>query len=1317
MTEKITYDSLLRDDQFLNDSYHALRAQGINVSKKRKDILDRMLTNKRYFDTNVASTFVIGDNVKDMSNENKQSFGRAIDKIEQLPSIGKEGAAPTSDLLKDYLVAGVTDPTNLLSIIAGAFTFGAGGAAVQATKETAKAGIKNLLKAKVKNTLGRKKLAATGKTLLAEGAIAGAGGITQNLKAQDVDMALGRREQGKFDVGSALAQGALEGVASPVAGFALAGIGKAGLEGVKGVGRITGKGLEKTKVGKNILKNAEQAAMYTNRIKNYILPFGGVDDVTQRNFESGRAIFKQVKADTERLVDDIKIAEQRFVKDDKLNVPDEIRLTAEQKRNKINAAMEGDAVALQDLKERAERIPGDAGIYKALTDFVELRKKTYQKVFEYTDPASEKVEAIYKIKPDEYAKTVYDRTARGQRIPFKLWRKYEANDSDIKKYQNVARTDAEEQVRLGIRKGKVDKKTGAVEEVGEINKLFLPQTEGKLDVTKQTKLIDDFAERQVYEGFYPKGKPTKFGGLKTKKEINPILKKIWGVNNSAAVRAAETIGAITEPVSEVLVADQIGRSLVGRGIGVRVGGKDGEVLTEKTARAAALEARPGEDMVPLVGGKEAEDVGIRLPRTDIFNPELGQIFVPRDVAEKIRVLTDTKPVFGNAFLGSLFSGANGYLKKGVTVYNPYGHIRNALGVPQYVAASGNARGIGKYAYKYVTGDKQTKDKFKQIADRLGVTATNVEIGQILGRLSDARKIESEEGVKGFLGRRFLDFASGGVSAVERTKLGTKVSRKAERTYTGTDDVGKLMTLLGERDRAESIFKNLTPEQKQLKREQFARDYGRIDADGNPIIPTKNFKAFDDDMLFEEAATKTLNIVPVYDRVPKILEKMRDIPVLGAFTAFPAENLRNKYNILKLGAQELKEGFETGNKALQIAGVERLKSQITMAALPTIAAYTYNQVVGTDKVEPGVRKSQAEWAQYHALQIRPKGKDEEGNETYGVTDLSYNNPDQYVLDIITPLMMAAASGEDVVEKLDELLPYAIKKTYEPFLSPSMATELGLSFLNYAKSNTDEGRIRHLTNSYKLIEPGFVKLLRDVGGDAAVEDAFNVLSIPLGRGELGTKVRNALNPSYFGDTAKLSKSFTELGFQPTGAASPFALALYPFRLGLKEQDYKPKKQIGFAVSNLMRNANGTLKSTVREIKNNLSNPNRSKNLSLRGILEDYQEAIEEQFAAQQGVFELVNDLKSFMSEDQIKKILQDKKIKTAGGFSNTEITNIIKGRFTVPTLEKTFYRDIIKSNPEILPYYRNISNSLANLQSAYKDVTLQTESLPEVNIGGK
>ena len=173
--------------------------------------------------------------------------------------------------------------------------------------------------------------------------------------------------------------------------------------------------------------------------------------------------------------------------------------------------MEGDTVALRQLQERADRVSGDVGIYKAITDFVKLRKDVYNKSSKYTDPVSEKVENIYKIKPKQYVKDVYERTARGERIPFKLWKRYEANDDLIKQYQTIARTDVEEQVKLGIRKGKIHKSTGAVEEVGEVNKTFLPQTEGKLDVTKQTKLIDDFVERQVYESFYPKAKKTKVG--------------------------------------------------------------------------------------------------------------------------------------------------------------------------------------------------------------------------------------------------------------------------------------------------------------------------------------------------------------------------------------------------------------------------------------------------------------------------------------------------------------------------------------------------------------------------------------------------------------------------------------------------------------------------------------------------------------------------------------------------------------------------------------------------------------------------------------
>ena len=1284
MTEKVTYDSLLRDDKFLNDAWNALNAQGINVSDNRKDILDRFLTNKRYFDTNIASTFVIGDNVKDMSEANKQSYANAVTKIEQLPSIGKAGAAPTSSLIKDYLVAGVTDPTNLISILAGAFTFGTGTAAVQAGKETAKAGVKKLLKAKVNALTKNQQRKALAKTLLAEGTIAGAGGGLQAYKSQDVDMAIGRRQQGDYDLGKIGQQALIEGIASPVAGIALAGIGKAGIKGVKGVGNIA----RNTKAG-------EASAQYINRMKNYLLPFGGVDEITQRNFEGSRAIFKTIKADTEKIIDDIKINEDRFIKDDPI------------KRDLVNDAMEGNTAQLQKLQEE------DAGMYNAVKSFVDLRKRVYEKVFKYTDPQSEKIQKIYHIDPKNYMKRIHARSQnRGMKMPFKFWKKYEVNADLVKQMTDKIKVDKNLQVQFGIRDGVIDPVTKKVESTGELKKNFKPLREGKIDIGEQNTRIERFVERRIYDIDKPKNQETTLGALKKRKDIDPILQEIWGVNYSPAVRAASTIEAIVEPVSDVLVADQIGRSLKGRGIGIQA-----ESLADAITKATDLGRPDAQDLVPLVGARGDKDVGIELKRNDLFNPELGQLFVPRNIAQKLRVLTDSKPVFGSSFLGSLFSGANGYLKKGVTVYNPFGHIRNALGVPQYVAASGNLQAIPKLAQKVLT-DKKGFQEFKLMADRLGVTATNVEIGQILGRLADARKIETEDGVAGYLGRRFLDFASGGMSSVERTRAGKKFGRAAERAYTGTDDVGKLMTLLSERGKAQDIWKGMTEFDRKLKRRLYADNFGKNLPDVSFLSKTQAKKVldkFDDDLLMEEAAGKTLNIIPVYDRVPKILEKMRDVPIIGAFTAFPAENLRNKYNILKLGAEELREGFETGNKGLIRAGGRRLRQQIMMAAAPTVAAYTYNEVMGTDKVEPGIRKTQPEWAKYHALQIRPKGKDKEGNETYGVTDLSYNNPDQYVLDIITPLMMAAASGEDVVEKLDELFPYAVKKAYEPFLGLSMATELGLSFLDYAKADTDTGAIKAITNSYKLVEPGMLKLLRDIGGEAAAEDAFNILSSPLGKGELGTRIRNSLNPSYFGDTAKLSKSFTELGALPTGFESPLAVAMYPFRLGLKEQDYKPKKQIGFAVSNLMRNANGTLNAVSGDIKDRLSNPNNNKNIKLKNIMQDYNEAIEEQFAAQQGVFEMINDLKGFMTDAQIRKILQDKKIKSAGGFSNKEINNLMRGKFTVPVFNKQGLRDAAKNNPAISKYLNNIQDTFLALERAYEDSNLQTEELPDISIG--
>ena len=61
------------------------------------------------------------------------------------------------------------------------------------------------------------------------------------------------------------------------------------------------------------------------------------------------------------------------------------------------------------------------------------------------------------------------------------------------------------------------------------------------------------------------------------------------------------------------------------------------------------------------------------------------------------------------------------------------------------------------------------------------------------------------------------------------------------------------------------------------------------------------------------------------------------------------------------------------------------------------------------------------------------------------------------------------------------------------------------------------------------------------------------------------------------------------------------------------------------------------------------------SLNSMLENLKEGIEEHYAAQQGIYKLVNDLSAFTSKDDIKKMLKSKAIKQAGGLSYDEINN--------------------------------------------------------------
>ena len=213
-------------------------------------------------------------------------------------------------------------------------------------------------------------------------------------------------------------------------------------------------------------------------------------------------------------------------------------------------------------------------------------------------------------------------------------------------------------------------------------------------------------------------------------------------------------------------------------------------------------------------------------------------------------------------------------------------------------ATGNGRGIIDGMKLLAPANKERRKEIVDVVSRLGLKGSQVDIGQIMTRIGDLDKINDIS----VLQWAALNIMTLGVPALESTKIplkmfgakkdieiGKPIAKYAQKAYVATDDIGKIASFLRERKRSQDIWNARPDTEKDLLRKQFSDEFGIDQA----------VKDFDTKLLDEDAVKKVMNIVPVYSRIPKILEKMRGIPILGSFTAFPAENLRNKYNLFKL----------------------------------------------------------------------------------------------------------------------------------------------------------------------------------------------------------------------------------------------------------------------------------------------------------------------------------------------------------------------------------------------------------------------------------
>ena len=1232
---QITYESLQEDPDFLDSAFHSLRGLGQNVSEDPKDIIDSFLTMRRYFDVNLGSTLIQGKKIEEWPDEYKQLYSHALSKIEKMPSFFKEGGAPAMDAVLDFGGAGLSDPTNLASGVAALFTAGLGGIGIQAAKEATKRGVMAAIQARLKASIGKNML----KAYLAEGSVAALGGGSQQKLAQDVDMSLGRRKEGDYDYLHILGQGAAEGILSPLAGVT--------------TNLIGGSVIDATKPLIKKATDLQAVSNVTNWLKNNLAPLSAFDEVSVRLTERATGETRPV----EEIVEKISLRIDNTMKKDFPEI---------EGSNLVNAAMEGEAKALAEVKKRSPEMAAHLdewfGYVRQVQDLAGSAKY-----------ASKKVKNIYKYDSNKtYARDIYEKFSKTSRATI---------DEFLERPENKNIKD--DLFKLIKENPKV---------WGRKSKLFTEKGKPLYKTNEQRdKRLGTFLE-ELYD---PKatGK-ARLGPLKSREDIPDVIKQIYGYNFNPGIRALETVRGIVESSARIRLASSLADSLMKRGQAVKA-----EVMDDP-------------NMVPLVTYLDPQKNTAINPdapfvfRKDLYDPALSKIYVPKDEASTLkllsegfdgRILDDVLGGKGKELL-NLFAGIQGYIKKSKTVYSLQAQARNALGAVQYVMATGNGRGIIDGIRLLAPANKERRKEIVDVVSRLGLKGSQVDIGQIMTRIGDLDKIKD----KSLLQRAALNIMTLGVPALESTKIplkmfgakkdieiGKPIAKYAQKAYVATDDIGKIASFLRERKRSQDIWNARPDTEKDLLRKQFSDEFGIDQA----------VKDFDTKLLDEDAVKKVMNIVPVYSRIPKILEKMRGIPILGSFTAFPAENLRNKYNLFKLAGNEIQEGILSGNKELVKAGRDRLLMQVTVASAPSVAAYTYNIMNDTDHVVDAIRESGPPWSKYHALAVR---KDKKNPDKYFVSDLSYNNPDQFALDMIMPFMIDAANGRDIVESLDENFLKMLKQQASVFLEPSMATQQGEKTLDMIKAlqkGDGDAFARAASEYYKLAEPGFAKTAREMGTDLGMLKDFPEVERNLSRLYFGE------DRKHFEDSGSLSDWFAKHGLNT--AYGPF---LMPWSMASREREFNPKKNFAFTSRTLLRNSSNDFRQGATSIENELTDPTLS--IDYEDIGKRYDSMLAEEYAAYQQMAGLVSSYKRFMKPTELNRlILKDKDAR--GSLSKRGARFLLANKYSVSpskrlSTKKELFKKIRDKNPDIsLP---DLKKYFLTIEKKYDGLSL-SEDAPE------
>ena len=621
--------------------------------------------------------------------------------------------------------------------------------------------------------------------------------------------------------------------------------------------------------------------------------------------------------------------------------------------------------------------------------------------------------------------------------------------------------------------------------------------------------------------------------------------------------------------------------------------------------------------------------------SELFN---GQYYAAPEIANALigaKEITDS--LYSIPFYKSLMTlKAGAQISK--TILSPVTQVRNFTTASVFPLANGligqNVSfkdGFNLVANDIFAGAKTDLDKISRI-ERLierGVIDQNVQIQEM---------------------KRVLDRARDGKISFNKL-MNTPIMKKLTDVYQGADNVwkiytdtayqGALRTAFGNPD---DIIKMANGTKKQALETKFfndVKDWYRTVAkeEFNPFSSITGQRKTVTEALEDISAYLTVNTVPTYSKVPKIIQNIRNLP-LGNFIAFPAEILRTTSNIISIGAREL----TSTNPFIRQMGARRLVGVTTvLGGLGTVAQKTAQYMTGVNEDQmDSFQRSFAPQYQKNSTLIPISAPDANGNFKY--YNFSYSNPYDSLVTPVNAILNSFSDGTLNKDSVDTIVMNslfggilggdgrkgAITEFISPFVTESIGTERAVD-VTLRGGKTQDGK----TIFYPQ-DNGSVRIAKSldhiIGGltPGAVTSAQRV---------------------WQGATGK----FTDYGTRRDGTAE-FAALLS----GVRVDEAKPLASMPFIVTSFNDDKKNIRGKFAKDVYNASSSP--------ESKLAAYKTYLIESFKSQRNMFNTLNDARNLgISKSKLSDLLEDR-------LTKVETDTLLSGRLKVPSYSKEAFESL-------------------------------------------